>query len=377
MSGSSQAGTSLSLRQDAQPMHAANGPDRNGADISKAMHQGNPSLHTTGRHRACLSTNNPDRHVACLSVLAHEEGPLADAPSRPDAYIAALAHTQQLDGMQQGSPPGLDRSEQVSVVPDTPASDGVRDSAPQQQPSDMPTGGSRLLPAQQGLHMASAGADRHVASSPGRDAPDLWHQCRAQPHEQKQGDAGRQHAGAPPVAGADASFSQLASAPELALDLGLSIRESQPLVAPMGQGGVTAVPHQWLPAAWAAQPLLCDASQPSLAAAAAGPQSDAHLSSGLRPSTDKETPLVQCAQLAANVSTDGSRVASGTAPKVCAQMQLCVLLATMRSEVCYLGVPSIADSMLQLVVGPVVGLSSGVLQGTRQREECMKLTGTC
>ena len=316
VSGSSQARTSLSLHQDAQPMHAADGPERRGADISRPMHQGTASPRTTGRHGACPSTHEPDRHVDHLSAVAHEGGPLSHAPGRPDAYMASLAHAQQSDGMQQGSPPALERTEQVSMVPDTPASDGVRDSAPQQQPGDMPRGGSRLLPAQQGLHMASAGANRHVASSPGRDAPDLWHQCRAQPQEQKQGDAEIQHADVPPAADADASFYQLASPSELALDLGLSSRESQPLVAPAGQGGVTPVPHQWLPAAWAAQPLLCDASYPSPAAAAAGLQSDAHLSSGPRPSSDKETPLVQCAQLAANVSTDGSHAAPGTAPKV-------------------------------------------------------------
>ena len=316
VSGSSLAGTSLSLCQDAQPKHAADGPERRGADISRPMHQGTASLRTTGRHGACPSTHEPDRHVDHLSAVAHEGGPLSHAPGRPDAYMASLAHAQQPDGMQQGSPPALERAEQVSMVPDTPASDGVRDSAPQQQPGDMPRGGSRLLPAQQGLHMASADANRHVASSPGRDAPDLWHQCRAQPQEQKQGDAETQRARVPPAADADASFYQLASASELALDLGLSSRESQPLVAPTGQGGVTPVPHQWLPAAWAAQPLLCNASYPSPAAAAAGLQSDAHLSSGPRPSSDKETPLVQCAQLAANVSTDGSHAAPGTTPKV-------------------------------------------------------------
>ena len=298
-------------------MHTADGPERRDADISKPMHQGITSLRTTGRHGACPSTHEPDRHVDHLSAVEHEGAPMSDAPGRPDAYTASLVHTQQPDGMQQGSPPGLERAEQVSMVPDTPASDGVRDSAPQPQPGDMPTGGSRLLPAQQGLHMASAGAEMHAATSPGQDAPDLWHQCRAQPQEQKQGDAERQHAGVPPAADADASFYQLASAPELALDLGLSSRESQPLVAPMGQDGVTAVPHQWLPAEWAAQPLLCNASYPSPAAAAAGPQSNARLSSGLRPSSDKETPLVQCAQLAAIVSTDGSHAAPGTAPKVC------------------------------------------------------------
>ena len=337
MSGSSQAGTSLSLRQDAQPMHVADGPERRDADISRPMHQG-----TVGRHGACPSTHEPDRHVDHLSAIAHEGGPLSHATGRPDAYTASLAHTQQSNAMQQGSPPGLERAEQVSMVPDTPASDVVRDDAPQQQPGDMPAGGSRLSPAQQGLDLVSAGTERHMVSSPGRDAANLWHQYRAQLQGQKQGTTEKQQADAPPAADADASIYQLASAPGLALDLGLSSRESQPLVALVGQGGVTAAPQQWFPAAWVAQPSPCNTSHPSpVAAAAAAPLNDAHLSSGLRPSSDRETPLVQCAQLAANVSTDGSHVAPGTAPKVCDGLPLYVLFSMMEAQSATLASPAL------------------------------------
>ena len=358
-------------------MHTADGPERRDAGISGPMHQGIASLRTTGRRGACPSTHEPDRHVDHLSAIEHEGAPMSHAPGRPDAYTASLVHTQQPDGMQQGSPPGLERAEQVSMVPDTPASDGVRNSAPQQQPGDMPAGGSQLFPEQQGLHMASAGAEMHVASSPGQDAADLRHQYRAQLQEQEQGIAEKQQADpSSPAADAHASICQPASAPELALDLGLSSRESQPLVAPTGQGGVTAVPHQWLSAAWAAKSSLCIASQPSPAAAAAGPQSDVHLSSGLRPSSDKETPLVQCAQLAANVSTDGSHVAPGTALKVCDRLLLYVLVSTKRSTVCYLGASSFAGSVTLLVGGSVIGRYSGVLQGAWQREGSVKLSRT-
>ena len=340
-SSSSQARTSLSLHQDAPPKHAAGGPDGREVGSSRAMHQNNSSLHTTGRHSVCPSINASDRHVDQISAIAGTGGPLVHAPGRPDAHIAALACTQQPDGIQQGSPPGLERTEQVSMVPDTPASDGIRDSAPQQQTADIPAGSSRPSPAQQGLHMASAGIEMHVASSSGQQAPDLWHQSKAQLQVRRQDAVEKEPADAPPAANADASTYHLASAPELALDLGLSSRESQPLVATVGQGGITAVPYQWLSAACAAQPSPCNASHPSPAAAAAGPLSDGHRASSLRPSSDKETPLVQCAQLAANVSTDGSHAAPGTASKVRDWLPLYVLSPTMTAQSATLALPAL------------------------------------
>ena len=242
------------------------------------------------------------------------------------------------------SPPAAERVNQLCMVPDTPVSDSIRDTAPELQLNSIPHGNDDQPPGN-GIPMAiqstSAGIKRQ------REDDQQYHsavhpQKREHQHTVHSADASRSYARN------NADDFQPGSAPQLLLDLRLTGSQSmgsEPQGMRDGQEGLeegtpeprilavealgTSFPRS-VPAAAAAvhdtlstgakhssmrdRPQGMSSShravaettpQPHVLAAAA--EAVGHpLLSVVKQSSDRETPLVQCAQLAADVSTKGS-----------------------------------------------------------------------
>lgn len=262
--------------------------------------------------------------------------------STAQASPAVMLHCSET--LALASPPAAEGVNHLCMVPDTPVSDSIRDSAPELQLRSIPHG-SDDQPSGNGIPMAiqstSAGTKRQ------REDNQQYHsvvhpQKREHQHTDYSADARWSHAH-------NADYFQPGSAPQLLLDLRLTGSESMGS-EPQGMGDCqkdveegTPEPHilatealgtsspRSMPAAAAAhhdtlftgvkhssmrdRPQGLSSSshravseatqQPHMLAAAAEAVGDPLLSV-VKQSSDRETPLVQCAQLAADVSTKGS-----------------------------------------------------------------------
>ena len=250
------------------------------------------------------------------------QGPLQDAANQTMGGGHPLAAAQDsVEVLPLTSPPAAEHAHQLAMVPDTPVSDGVRDSAPDVQPWEVPSGTAHKAhaPASHGVPLIipdgiSVG-DKERSNGPQQSWTALGPQSPV-----LQPAAGKTDVMLPFAPG-DADDCQQWDAPQLMLDLHMSGTQSMgcetkglqssPGLAPVA----TPNPHR------AAAEALAAAGPGALPAAAVA--QDDPVSGCLKQSADRETPLVQCAQLAADLSTGDSsrralavRSALGAAQKV-------------------------------------------------------------
>ena len=229
-------------------------------------------------------------------------GPLQDAAvqsSGPEPPAAAQGSAERLPST---SPPAAEPAHQLCMVPDTPVSDSLRDSAPDVQQWDVPRCALDDVdaPASLGLPLGRPIGISVGNGEGGEGTLQGWAAARLHSPDLQNID-GKADVRLP-FAPESADDRQLGSAPQLVLDLQLSGTQS---LCSEPQG-VQSDPHTAARATPDPERAAAEAAAASLPAAALAP--DDPLSGCLKQSGDRETPLVQCAQLAADLSTgDSSR----------------------------------------------------------------------
>lgn len=243
--------------------------------------------------------------------------------SRSSAPPAGSGRQELVESMALASPPQAEKGPQLCMVPDTPASDGGRDTAPERHQSGGAQGASDPPIGAAGLSRRFASNDRHAEGSKRQRVGDVVHHDTMHLQEREQQRMEVQHAASQPPAHEHTSEPLLGSAPELLLDLCLCSANSDPQHVNAGQEeraeAKTLAQQQWLAAGEVAifpHSFAPHASPADMAGN--GPLVDCS-----KQSSDRETPLVQCAQVVADVSTEGSsasavaaRAAASAAPKV-------------------------------------------------------------
>ncbi len=251
-------------------------------------------------------------------LLGPLQGAAVQSPS-PEPPAAAAAAQGSAERLPSTSPPAAEPAHQVCMVPDTPVSDSVRDNAPDVQQwevshsiLDNVVASASLdspLFRPDGLSVGDeepAGGTLQSWAAARPCSPDLQH---------AHGKADVRLSSAPE----SADDLQQGSALQLVLDLQLSGTQSM-CSEPQG---MQSNPHIAGKATPDPERAAAEAMAASLPAAALAPEDP--LSGCLKQSGDRETPLVQCAQLAADLSTGDSsrralavRSALGAAQKVSA-----------------------------------------------------------
>lgn len=259
--------------------------------------------------------------VAPLQAPDGLRGPLQDAAEQSMGGHPLAAAQYPAEFIPSTSPPAAEHAHQLCVVPDTPVSDGVRDSAPDVQPWEIPFGttdrGHALA-----RHVGPVTMPNGVSvgeQERGKGTRQSWTAAGPQSPDLRPADA-KEHIGLSSAPGT-ADDRQQCNAPQLMLDLHMSgtqstCCETQGLQShPELASGATPDPHRTAADESAA------AGPGALPVAAVAP--DDPLSGCLKQSAERETPLVQCAQLAADLSTGDSsrralavRSALGAAQKV-------------------------------------------------------------
>ena len=229
---------------------------------------------------------------------------------------ASAAPQHDSEGPALASPPQANRTQQLCMVPDTPVSESGRDTAPEPRwlsdslcgTGDVPLANAGLRGFPHGQMEAKRGPKTQgmeVVRSLGtwgmapRDTGQHWSLEQQQQHESAGKPTGLH------VAATHTEGMQSGSAPQLLLDLHLSgsqFAASQPEAAQALQNGVpdtTPQPHSLAAGA-------VPKGTPGTALAAAAAAKEGVPSSCLKQSNDRETPLVQCAQLAPDMSTSSA-----------------------------------------------------------------------
>ena len=246
------------------------------------------------------------------TALLHRSLPAASAAPQHDSEGPALA-----------SPPQANRAQQLCVVPDTPVSESGRDTAPEpRRLSDSLCGTGDVHLAGAGLRRSSHG-EMEAKRGPETQGMEVvrslktWGMAPQDTGQHWSSEQQQQHGSAGKPAGVHAAAKhtegmQLGSAPQLLLDLHLSGSQfvgSQPEAAQALQNGVldtTPQPHSLIAGA-------VPKGTPGTALAAAAAVKESVPSSCLKQSSDRETPLVQCAQLAPDISTSSASARAAAA----------------------------------------------------------------
>lgn len=247
------------------------------------------------------------------TALLHRRLPAASAAPQHDSEGPALA-----------SPPQADRAQQLCMVPETPVSESSRDTAPEPRrlsdslcgPDDVHLRSAGLRRSPHGQMEAKRGPEtqgmevvrslKTWGMAP-RDTGQHWSSEQQQQQHESAGKPAGLHAAAKHTKGM-----QSGSAPQLLLDLHLSGSQfvaSQPEAAQALQNGVLDTTPQ-------PNSLTADAvpnRSPGTALAAAAAVKEGVPSSCLKQSSDRETPLVQCAQLAPDMSTSSASARAAAA----------------------------------------------------------------
>ena len=247
------------------------------------------------------------------TALLHRSLPAASAAPQHDSEGPALA-----------SPPQANRAQQLCMVPDTPLSESGRDTAPELRRlsvslcgnDDVPLANAGLRRSPHGQMEAKRGPETQgmeivrslkTWGMAARDTGQHWSSEQQQQQHESAGEPAGLH-----VAAKHTEGMQSGSAPQLLLDLHLSGSQfvaSQPEAAQALQKGVldtTPQPHSLTAGA-------VPKGTPSTALAAAAAVKEGVPSSCLKQSSDRETPLVQCAQLAPDMSTSSASARAAAA----------------------------------------------------------------
>ena len=241
--------------------------------------------------------------------------PLQDAAVHTSGTEPQPAAHEPAERLPSESPPAAEPAHQLCMVPDTPVSDSLRDSAPDVQRWEAPhdTLDNVHASASLGSPVIRPNGISFGDEEPAEGALQSWAAARHPDLNQADDKA---YARLPPAPGS-ADGRQQDSAPQLVLDLELSGTQS---LCSEPQGAQSNF-HIAAKATPDPTETAAEALAPSLPGAAVAP--DDPLSGCLKQSGDRETPLVQCAQLAADLSTGDSsrralavRSALGAAQKV-------------------------------------------------------------
>ena len=255
---------------------------------------------------------------AARPSLSHAQKPDAMQLQRPgglhglvqDAALQGLGRDPSAAAQQPAekrvlpSPPPAEHGQQLCMVPDTPVSDSIRDSAPDVQQLPVPYSDRDKTPAPASLGSPLLRPGGIAAGDKERGGGPLQGRARIRPlsPDLPHADGGSDTGLSPAPVGAEDP--QKESAPQLLLDLQLSGTQSM-RSEPQGlhsdpKAAAKAMPDARRIAAEALAYSLAEA----LPEAPVAP--DDPLSGCLKQSNDRETPLVQCAQLAADLSTSDS-----------------------------------------------------------------------